>query len=104
MTKPTFHFQMDFDTLSLNQLSNENFCSLLKMLPGEKDLFLPENIMKAMDQFAGLTVLKSCSVKKIFRYDRRKKVYRPRSLLPATTLEDQNWEFFACTRNLLKLI
>ena len=61
---------MSFDASMLKQLSAETLCSLLRQIPGEKDLVIEPGLMRPLDRVAGMTLLKSCGVARVFRLSR----------------------------------
>ena len=58
------------DVSMLKQLSAETLCSLLMSIPGEKELVLEPALMRPLDRVAGMSLLKSCGVARVFKLDR----------------------------------
>ena len=58
---------MVLDVSLLKQFSSELLCAALKQIPGDKDLIIEERLMRPIDKFAGMTMLKTCGVKRVFR-------------------------------------
>jgi hypothetical protein len=61
---------MPLDVSLLRQLSTENLTALFRQIPGEKDLVIESSLMKPLDKIAGMTILKSCGVRKVFKLSR----------------------------------
>ncbi len=61
---------MPLDVTLLRQLSTESLTALLRGLPGEKDVVIEPSLMKPLDKIAGMTVLKSCGVRRVFKLSR----------------------------------
>ena len=59
----------EVDVRQLNQLSAENLRVVLRKIPGSKDLILQPELMKPMDKFAGMSLIKSCGVERIFKLE-----------------------------------
>lgn len=61
---------MPLDVSLLRQLSSENLSALFRQIPGDKDLIIEPSLMKSLDKIAGMALLKSCGVSKVFRLDK----------------------------------
>jgi hypothetical protein len=61
----------EIDVGALSQLSSENFRILLRKIPGPKDLIIETSLMKVLDRFAGMSLIKSCGVDKLFRLENK---------------------------------
>jgi len=61
----------EIDVAALSQLSSENLRVLLRKIPGPKDLIIESSLMKALDKFAGMALIKSCGVDKVFKLENK---------------------------------
>lgn len=68
---------MAVDVSLLKQFSTETFSALLRQIPGDKDLIIEPALMKPLDKFAGMTMIKACGVKKVFRFEKEKLIREP---------------------------
>uniref|UniRef100_A0A0K2VAI7 Vacuolar protein sorting 33 homolog B (Yeast) [Strongylocentrotus purpuratus] n=1 Tax=Lepeophtheirus salmonis TaxID=72036 RepID=A0A0K2VAI7_LEPSM len=57
------------DIRNLVQLSCENLRNVLNQIHGNKDLIIDPTLMKPLDTVAGMSILKSLGVKKIFKFE-----------------------------------
>ena len=60
----------EIDVAALSQLSSENLRVLLRKIPGSKDLIIHQSLMKPLDKFAAMSLIKSCGVERVFRLDK----------------------------------
>ena len=60
----------EIDVGALSQLSSENLRVLLRKIPGTKDLIIDQGLMKPLDKFAAMSLIKSCGVDRVFRLER----------------------------------
>eukprot|EP00096_Caligus_rogercresseyi_P015805 TRINITY_DN8282_c0_g1_i1.p1 TRINITY_DN8282_c0_g1~~TRINITY_DN8282_c0_g1_i1.p1 ORF type:complete len:567 (-),score=152.25 TRINITY_DN8282_c0_g1_i1:64-1764(-) len=58
------------DVRNLIQLSCENLRNVLNQIQGDKDLVIEGSLMRPLDALAGMSVLKSLGVKKIFKLEK----------------------------------
>ena len=64
-----FQVIMSMDVSLLSQFSTETFSALLRQIPGDKDLILEAALMKTLDKLCGMSLLKSCGVKRVFKLE-----------------------------------
>jgi hypothetical protein len=60
----------EIDVAALSQLSSENLRVLLRKIPGTKDLIIEQSLMKPLDKFAAMSLIKSCGVDRVFRLEK----------------------------------
>ena len=60
----------EIDVAALSQLSSENLRVLLRKIPGTKDLIIQQSLMKPLDKFAAMSLIKSCGVDRVFRLEK----------------------------------
>jgi len=60
----------EIDVAALSQLSSENLRILLRKIPGTKDLIIDQSLMKPLDKFAAMSLIKSCGVDRVFRLEK----------------------------------
>jgi hypothetical protein len=61
----------EIDVGALSQLSSENLRVLLRKIPGSKDLIIEPHLIPALDKIAGMTMIKSCGVDRVFKLEQR---------------------------------
>ena len=59
----------EVDVSQLRQLSAENLRVVLRKIPGSKDLILQPELMKPIDRFADMSLIKSCGVERVFKLE-----------------------------------
>ena len=59
----------EVDVSQLRQLSAENLRVVLRKIPGSKDLILQPELMKPLDKFADMSLIKSCGVERVYRLE-----------------------------------
>ena len=59
----------EVDVSQLRQLSAENLRVVLRKIPGSKDLILQPELMKPIDRFADMSLIKSCGVERVFKIE-----------------------------------
>ena len=59
------------DVSHLRQLSAENFQVVLRRIPGNKDLILKPDLMKPLDKFADMSLIKRCGVDRVFKIEQK---------------------------------
>jgi len=59
------------DVSHLRQLSAENFQVVLRRIPGSKDLILKPDLMKPLDKFADMSLIKRCGVDRVFKIEQK---------------------------------
>ena len=60
----------EIDVGALSHLSSENLRVLLRKIPGTKDLIIDQGLMKPLDKFAAMSLIKSCGVDRVFRLEK----------------------------------
>ena len=62
----------EIDVGALSQLSSENLRVVLRKIPGSKDLIIEQKLMKPLDKIAGMNLIKSCGVDKVFKLEAKR--------------------------------
>ena len=62
----------EIDVGALSQLSSENLRVVLRKIPGSKDLIIEPKLMKPLDRIAGMNLIKSCGVDKVFKLEAKR--------------------------------
>lgn len=65
---------MEIDLSALNQLSSENLRVVLRKIPGSKDVVMASELMRPLDHIAGMSLIKSCGVERVYRLQSPKEV------------------------------
>ena len=61
----------EIDVGALSQLSSENLRVLLRKIPGTKDLIIEPHLIPPLDKIAGMSLIKSCGVDRVFKLEQR---------------------------------
>ena len=61
----------EIDVGALAQLSSENLRVLLRKIPGTKDLIIEPHLIAPLDKIAGMSMIKSCGVDRVFKLEQR---------------------------------
>ena len=61
----------EIDVGALSQLSSENLRVLLRKIPGTKDLIIEPHLIPPLDKIAGMSMIKSCNVDRVFKLEQR---------------------------------
>ena len=61
----------EIDVHALSQLSSENLRVLLRKIPGSKDLIIEPPLIPPLDKIAGMSLIKSCGVDRVFKLEQQ---------------------------------
>jgi len=61
----------EIDVGALSQLSSENLRVLLRKIPGSKDLIIEPPLIPPLDKFAGMSLIKTCGVDRVFKLEQQ---------------------------------
>ena len=61
----------EINVLALGALSSENLRVLLRKIPGTKDLIIEPHLIPPLDKIAGMSMIKSCGVDRVFKLEQR---------------------------------
>ena len=61
----------EIDVWALSQLSSENLRVLLRKIPGTKDLIIEPHLISPLDKIAGMGMIKTCGVDRVFKLEQR---------------------------------
>ena len=61
----------EINVAALAQLSSENLRVLLRKIPGTKDLIIEPHLIPPLDKIAGMSMIKSCGVDRVFKLEQR---------------------------------
>ena len=61
----------EVDVGALSQLSSENLRVLLRKIPGTKDFIIEPHLIPPLDKIAGMSMIKSCNVDRVFKLEQR---------------------------------